>query len=800
MESAPWIEAIPRDLRLAARTLARTPAFTATVVLTLALGIGANSAVFSAIDAVVLRPLPFPEGDQLMRLDQRNAKNPQTFLAPTRLTDWDRLNSTFQAVTGYYTEDNSETSAELPEKLKRAYVAPRFLETLGIAPALGRDFRDDEARFGGPGAVLISDRFWRRRFAADPNILGRSLRIGGFSSSIVGVMPASFRFPDRDVDLWSPVPMNAPYAQDRQETWFTAIGRLKTGATPAQALANLATVQTNLGRQYPKTDGELWVEIHPLKEVTVGGVRRSLWILFGSVSLLLLIACTNIAALLLARAARRQQEVSVRFSLGASRASMFTHLLAEAFVLALGGAAFGLLLAAGASRAFRALAGNLPRIEEIGLNWRIVLYSLACAAAATLLCGLLPAIRGSRRGLAASLASASRTQVSARRPLQFALVGLQVALAVTLLAGSALLLRSFQELGRVAPGFDPSRVLTLQISMSWGETSDMKGMRQRTDRILDTLRAVPGVEAAAISVGVPGVPFQYQTELKVMEGRAETEPKIIAENRLVSETYFTTMQIPLLAGETCRASGTPPTVVVNRSFANRYLMGTAAIGHHLASAGFGFGVSEIRGISGDARETGTDRQPVPTVYWCAGIAEPGSYFLVRTRNAPMTMAETLRRKIHEIEPQRSVFDMMPLEQHVYDALAENRLRTILLTSFALTAVSLACVGLYGMLSYLVSLRRREVGLRLALGAERGQILRQFLMQGLGVSAAGCAAGLALAFAFTRVLSGMLYGVSASDGRTLSSVVAVVLTVSALASFVPALRAAQVEPMQVLRDE
>src|SRR5262245_34102766 len=297
MKNSNW-DANSRHLRLAVRTLAKTPGFTATVVLTLALGIGANAAVFSAINAVLLKPLPFPDGDQLMQLNQRSSRNANTFVAPVRLRDWDRMNTAFRAVTGYYTQDNSELSGDLPEKVKQAFAAPRFLEVWGVAPTLGRDFTNDELSFGGPNAALISDNFWRKRFNADPNVVGKRLRFSQTSYTIVGVMPASFLFPDRDVEVWSPVFMDAPYAQNRQATWFNVIGRLKPDATLEEARSNMAAVQRDLGRAYGAPDSELSVNIQPLKETAVGGVRPSLLVLFGSVSLLLLIACTNIAALL----------------------------------------------------------------------------------------------------------------------------------------------------------------------------------------------------------------------------------------------------------------------------------------------------------------------------------------------------------------------------------------------------------------------------------------------------------------------------------------------------------------------
>jgi putative ABC transport system permease protein len=798
-----FLDATLANLKSAFRFIRKSPTFSITVILTLALAIGANSAVFSAIDAILLKPLPFPDADQLMRLQQRHPKLsiPNPFVAPVRLEDWNRLNSTFQALTGYYTEDISETSGALPEEFTEALVAPRFLQVWGVAPALGRDFTFEEGRAGGPDAVIISDRFWRRRLAADPNALGRKLHMGNSSYSIVGIMPASFLFPDRDVDLWSPIPTDAPYAQSRESTWYNVIGRLKPGVSIDQARANLATVQDQLAQQFPKTDAELSVGIDQLKETTIAGSRRSLWLLFGSVSLLLLIACTNIIALLLARATQRQHEISVRFSMGAPRSALIAQLLTETFLLALLGALLGLLAANAASGVFRSLAASLPRVEEIRLDARIVLYSLACSVVVTLLCGLFPAIRGTRRNLYGSLNQTSRTQVSGRNSLQWLLVGIQVALAVTLLSGAGLLLRSFQELGRVSPGFDSGHILTFQISIGWGETADLKKLRQKTDRILKALRSTPGVEAAAISVGAPGVPFKYQTELKLVEGRAESEPKLLADNHLVSASYFATMKIPMQEGAVCRETDGPPSVVVNRSFANTYFTASPAIGHHLEASNLGYtGSAEIVGISGDAREAGLDQPPVPTVYWCAPVAEPGTYFLVRTHNAPMTMAETIRQQIHDFEPQRSVYNFAPLEQHFSDALAEGRLRTILLTFFAATALSLACIGLYGTLSYNVNVRRREVGLRLALGALRGQIVQQFLWQGLVVCLLGCVVGLALAAASSRVLAGLLYGVSPTDLPTLGAVIFVVLIVSGIASLLPSIRASRVEPMQVLRDE
>ena len=410
MHVSALLESLKFNGKAAVRFVRRSPGFSAAVILTLALAIGANSAVFSAIDAVLLRPLPFPASDQLVVLYQHDSRNRSAnrFVAPVRLEDWNRMASAFRAISGYYLDDLSETSGPLPERVNEALVAPRFLGVLGVSPALGRDFTSEEEHFGGPTSVLISYRFWQRRFGGDPDAIGKKLRIGQSSYPIVGILPAWFAFPTREVDLWTPSPPDAPYSQNREATWFTGIGRMKAGVTLAQAQADLATVQSRLGKQFPKPDGELTVETQALKTTVVGSAGDSLWLLYGSVTLLLLIACSNIAALLLARTAEREHEISIRFALGASRRSIVAQLLTEVSALALAGSVLGLLLAAGAVHWFHLLAKTLPRAEEITLNWRIVLYSLSCAMATTLLCGLFPAIRGTRREIAGSLAVTNR--------------------------------------------------------------------------------------------------------------------------------------------------------------------------------------------------------------------------------------------------------------------------------------------------------------------------------------------------------------------------------------------------------
>jgi putative ABC transport system permease protein len=801
MDVSAVADALVRDTKYALRSLGRTPGFTIAVVLTLALGIGANGAVFSAVNTVILQPLPFPDGDRLVRIDQLRQGFSGGFMAPVRLEDWQRLNTTFDGITGYYNENVSETSGEFPEKVTRAFVAPRFVDVWGVPPARGRGFTALEHTEAGPRAVIISDRYWRRRLGADPEVLNRTVRIGAAVFPIVGVMPPTFYFPDRDVDLWFPTALDFKYALSRLNTWYTAIGRMKGGVSAEAARANLAAVQAQLGEQYPETDKTITVDVVPLKDVTVGAIGRSLWLLFGGVTVVLLITCTNIAGLLLSRSTHRQQEIAVRLSLGASRSRVVMQLLVEALVLAIAGAGVGLLVAGGAVAALRAAAATLPRIDEVGIDWMVVLYTLAVAVVVTVLCGLLPAFRAGRDTGAVN--DSTRTQVSSRHSLQWLLVGAQVAMSVVLLASAGLLVRSLQELSRIDAGFEPSNVLTFRVSGNYGETVDQQRLITRIDDTIDALRTLPGVTAVATSMSVPGVPLDFDNAFTIVEAGTDSDRKLVAQRRVVSAEYFSTMKTPVLEGEMCTrqpANGQLLTVI-NQSFRTRYLSDwPSPIGLHLAAGNDRERARRIVGVVADARDHGIDRAPVPSVYSCGSAPNPTPVFLVRTHGDPLDLAQTIRLKMREREPLRSVYEVAALEDRIGGAFAENRLRTTVLSLFALSALALAAVGLYGTLNYVVNLRRREVGLRLALGAMRMTIVRQFVGQGLKVIAMACAAGVVTALMLTRLLEGMLFGVSPTDPIVMVAVVAIVMGVAIVGSLIPAMRAAMIEPMRVLRDE
>jgi putative ABC transport system permease protein len=482
--------------------------------------------------------------------------------------------------------------------------------------------------------------------------------------------------------------------------------------------------------------------------------------------------------------------------------------LTETLLLALVGGGLGLLIAGFATAALRSIGAELPRIDEIVVDGRILAYCSASTLGVALVCGLLPAIRALRGGAGVAAGESARTQVSVRQPLQWTLVGAQVALSVTLLAGAALLARSLHELARVEPGFDKSRVLSFRMSGSWNETANYPALLARVDRTLEALRGLPGVEAAATSGwSLPGVPVQYESSFDLVEAHGDAGRRIVADARSVSPEYFATMRIPLLDGERCEQRSVGPRgalmewdAMVNRAFVVRHLSEfPSPIGLHLDPEQSGK-PGRIVGVVGDARERGIDHDPVPTVYTCLSAPNPTPYFVLRTSAEPLGMARAVRAKMKEIEPQRSVHDVGALDERIDAAYTMRWLLTLLLLLFSLSALSLACVGLYGTLSYAVGLRRREVGLRMALGALRGDIVRQFLGQGLRVVGLACAGGIALALALRRVMAGLLFGISATDASTLAFVVALVAVTAALASLVPAVRAARLDPMRVLRED
>jgi predicted permease len=777
--------------RQTTRVLTRSRGFSFTVILTLAATIGATSTVFSVVDAVLLRPLPFPEADQLVRFSHERTTGGAVSIPPIRLRDWIERSSSFEALATYYTEDVTDTTGDRPESFRRATATPGFFDLWRISPAFGRGFTDEEQRFGGPLAALVSYRYWRERMGAEPELTGKVIVIDGRPTAVVGVMPQSFTHVDRTVDVWMPGFVSIPWPEARTNGWFSGVvGRLAPGVTLEQARAELTAVQRKLAEQYPQTDADLSIAAVPHKDTVVGPISGSLWLLFGAVLLLLLIACTNITALLLARATQRERDVAIRFSLGASHARVIWQQLSETGLLVFAGAGAGLVLAYGAVALVARAGADLPRFGELPLDGSTALFSAATAVAVTTLCGVMPALKQTR-------ASVGRTHISSRQSANWSLVGVQVALTVALLAGAGLLLRSFDAVTRIDLGFDAERVLTFRLSGSFAETRDYPGVVQRINRTLEELAALPGVENAGTSFALPGVGAGFETEVALLGATSSTEPRLLAETRTVSPSYFATLGIPLLAGELCRqGDGVTANVVVNRAFVERYFPQRSVLGLQFA----GNPPARLTGIVADVRERNTLLPPVPVVYFCNSAPNPFPQFFVRTTDDPLNAVAAVRARLNELEPLRSVYDFAPLDRRIGDVYAAQRMRTWLLTVIAAASLGLTCLGIYGTLSYVVSLQRREVGLRVALGALSRAILAQFLGKVFRVVGVACVAGLALSYVLARTLSGLLYGVAPSDPITLVSVVMLVVAVAGAAALVPAVRATRVEPMLVLRDD
>jgi predicted permease len=778
------------------RTLLKRPAFFLAVVVTLTLGIGANSAIFSVVDAVLLKPLPYPSSGRLMALYESNPsqKTDHGQVAPVRVEEWNRLSKSFSGIAGAYTESLAETSGTLPERLLVARVSPRFFSVLATPPLAGRAISPGEERENGPNVAVIGERFWRHRFNASPSAVGATLRLGSASYAIVGVVPDSFRFPsatpESNVDIWTPSGFGEGMIANREARFYTAVGRLHEGVSLKSAQTELAGIQGQLALQFPKTDAGWTAIAEPLKEETVGDARRSLWILYGAVTLVLLIACANVACLLLAQAQQRRRDIAIRFSLGARRWQVVKELLRESFCLALPGAVLGLMLAQAALGLLKKSTIAVPRLDEIQVDWRIVAFTLTLCLLTTVLAGLFPALRATQQ-------TTARAQIGGSGRSLAALVSAQIALAVVLLAGAGLLIRTMDRLGKTPLGFEPGGALAFRVSAGWGELNNVSQVERRQARTLETLRAIPGVQSAAMALALPSRSKDFPVEVKIA-GRESG--KTFTEVQAVTQDYFRTLGIPLLNGETCPAdTHAPAGALINRSFAGRYFPGESPLGRTFTMNDPS--PMRILGVVGDVRQHGADREPGPTVYICNTLRFfPDPEYIVRTAGDPMLLADAVRRQIRSIEPNRAVYEMTRVADFLSDSYSVQRFRTLLLGIFAATALVLAVVGLYGMMSFFVSGRTREIGLRMALGARPGQIVARVMKIAGFTAFAGMAAGLAGASLLTRQIEDQLYGVTPLDPATFTAVAALLVLVAGGAAINPARRAIAVDPMEALRQE
>jgi putative ABC transport system permease protein len=804
-----------KDMRYAVRTLLKSPGFTAVAVLALALGIGANTAIFSVVKAVLLSPLPYPDPERLVWVREINPGADildEPASAPD-YNDWRTEGRSFEGVAAYGYAGGTITDGDRePERVAGLSTSANFFQVVGVAPALGRGFLPGEDATGKNRVVVISHALWERRFGANPNAVGQTITISGNPHTIVGVAPASFKTPvpgPKPPDLWFPIAFNFDESRRRSD-FLNVFGRLKEGATVEQARAELEGIAARLAQEHPGTNAGWTVKVEPLHERVVGNVRQALWVLMGVVGFLLLIACANVANLLLARAAGRRQEIAVRTALGAGRGRLVRQFLTESLLLGLAGGALGLVLAAWGVELLVALSpGNIPRLEEVGLDARVLAFTFGVSALTGVVFGLLPALSASKTDLSVSLkegGSRGATAGAGARRLRSALVVSEIAITVVLLAGAGLMIRSFNAVQSVNPGFRPEHIMTFDFALPMTKYKEEPQRAAFFEQLTTRAAALPGVERAAV---VDSLPLSGSGSVLgfVIEGQPPLPPEKVQDADFFSVTpdYFDVMGIPLVRGERLserHRSDVPDVAVINETMARRYFPGEDPIGKRL-NLGDPATVPWITviGVVGDARTGGLDKEPYPQMYVpAAQFPQRAMTFVARTSGDPSAVAPALRRELAALDRDLPLYNVSTMERVLSDSISRRRFQMILIAAFAGVGLLLAAVGIYGVISYTVAQRRHEIGVRIALGARAADILRLVVGQGLGLTLAGVGLGLAGAFALTRVLASLLYGVTATDPLTFACVSLALLGVALLACLVPARRATKVDPMIALRYE
>jgi predicted permease len=802
------MRSVAAPLRQAVRALARTPSFTVAVVAVLALGIGATTAMFSVVYGVLLRPLPFDEPDRLVRL--WTAWKPalgRGAVSAANWRDWRAQNRTLVDVALIRNNQSFNlTTHGQPERLEGASVSTGFFPVLRAVPRLGRTFAAGEDEEGRDGVVVLSHALWVRRFGGDPSIVGRTIPLNGVPTTVVGVMPSDFRYPTRDVELWTPLAV--PADEYGHRTWgsYSAVARLRPGVSLARARADLHVVSANLARQYPDANGSVEVGLAPLLDDIARDVRRPLLVLLGAVGTMLLVGCANVASLLLARAVARRREFAVHAALGASRRRLVARAVAELVpLLALGGA-LGVSAAWAILRALAPLLPrDIPRVEEIGIHAPVLGFTAALLALVAVLAGIWPALDAARRGLQSTMAELSRGATDAPRRViarDLLVVG-QIATTLVLLVGAAVLGRSFLAARQVRPGFVPEHVLSAQLPIPRAKYPLDRDVAAVESRVLERVRALPGVVAVGLVSRLP-LGGSNQTGSLEMEGAEPGAGRPGVQTRTASPEYFRALGIPLRAGRAFAPSDgvdAPPVAVVDERFARAQWPGASALGRRLRESSDD-PWSTVVGVVGHVRHTGLDEDTEePQVYWnYTRRAEDRVALVVRTRGDPAALTRALAAAVRAVDPDQPIYDAFPLDAVVDRSLGQRRLQSTLLGTFAVMALALASVGVYGVIAYGVGLRRREFGVRVALGARRADVFALVLRRGVALFCAGAGAGLALAAAGVRVLSTLVFGVAPHDAPSFAAATLVLLVVSLTACGVPARRAARVEPTTALRAE
>ncbi|HTS31266.1 MAG TPA: ABC transporter permease [Bryobacteraceae bacterium] len=810
---------LSQDLRYAIRSLLKSPAFATIAILTLALGVGANTAVFSVVNGVLLNPLPYVHSDQLAAV---YAKTPGFDRAPAvylNFLDWQGSAQTFTSMAIYRNQDYNYIGVTQAQRLSGYMISAGFFSTLGVKPILGRAFLSADDQLGAAPVVILGGGFWSREFGSSPDAVGKSLVLNGVSYTVVGVIPASFTFYGRDRDVYTPIGQwNDPSFRDRRiSVSARVIGRLKPGVSLAQAKADMDVVARHLAEAFPTANKEAGVTVVSMKEDIVGNVQPFLAVLLAAVGFLLLIACANVANLLLARSMGRSREFAVRAALGAGRMRLLRQLLTESLLLAGLSGAFGLLLAFGAAGALaRILPGSVPRAEEIALDGHVLLFTTAVSLLCAIVCGLSPAIGVSRADLQVILRTGGRGSSGARHRMQRAFVAIEVALSLMLLIGAGLMLRSLSALWRVNPGFNPSHAITFSLSMPSSAATTSAETRARLRRFDDQMLSIPGVQAVSVTLG--SRPMIHDSSLPFwIDGR----PKPANDNEmpqamfyLVEAGFQQAMGISLLRGRfvTPQDNENSPLVIdIDDVFARTCFPDENPIGKHVHLLQFNV-EAEIIGVVGHVRQwgPGTDAESaVEAQFFYPFMQLPEKLMpmiagavavVLRTTGDPAAITKQVRRAVEQIDSRDVIYAVQTMDDVWAGSLAARRLSMVLLAILAALALALSCVGIYGVIAYLVGQRTQEIGVRMALGAQRGDVMRLVLGEGAKMALLGVAAGSAGAFALTRLMAGQLFGVTARDPLTFVAVAVLLTLVALLACYLPARRAVRIDPGAALRCE
>jgi putative ABC transport system permease protein len=811
-------ETFRQDVRFGVRMLAKSPGFTVVAVLALAIGIGANTAIFSVFNAVLLRPLPYSDPDRLVHVFRTQPPIMRGPISRPGFLEWRAQQKAFQELAAYYFDTYNLTGMEQAERVNGARVTEGFFQMFGVAPAQGRFFLPTDEEAGAARVAVISQGLWQRRFGADPALIGRTVILDGEPSTVVGIAPPSFSFPGR-TEVWIP----ALLAEDKRErgtNYLKIIARLKDGTTVEEAQAQMNQITAAQAQQYPENDTNLHVTITPLLEDQVRGIRPVLMILLGAVGVVLLIACANVANLLLARATARQKEVAIRTALGASRWRIARQLLTESLLLALIGGSLGILLAMWGIGLLVSLApSSIPRVREVGLDQWVLGFTILISILTGIVFGLAPSLQVSRTNLNEMLKEGTRgaaTTSPHRAMLRRVLVVAEIALSFILLISAGLLIESIRRLTEVNPGFNPQNLLTASVSFprrpaapddetEAGRARQVEEGANFLTAVQGRIQSLPGVEAVG---AINNLPVTGQTSVNGdfnIEGRPKYKPgeAPVAEYRLITPNYFRAIGIPLLKGrvftESDKAQKQFP-IMINETLAKRFFPEEDAIGKRLLV--MDDEPHEIIGVVGSARQWGLDQPPDPEIY--ASFAQisfgANATLVVRTNVEPASLSESLRRAVHETSADAPVSNIQTMTQVMAVSTAQRRFNTILMTIFAGVALVMATIGLYGVISYSVAQRTQEIGIRMALGAQAGHVLRMVLWSGFKLALAGVIFGLIASLAITRVLVGLLYGVSATDPMVLLGGSIFLAVIALLACYIPARRATRIDPMTALRYE